>query len=115
MSRRLILGSVLLVCFVICSGFAYAAEANDKSVGTTAGEAARNLKQQSDETLKVASAETEKASKQLAQLADEVLQKLNVQFQAASKSFQESSQELSKKLQEEIEKFKQSYNKPTKA
>ena len=115
MNKALIVSAMFLVFLASLPSFSYAVQENDKSIGTTAGEAAHNLKEKTDETAKVASAETEKASKQFAQIADEALQKLNIQFQAASKSFQEASQELSKKLQEEIEKFKQSYNKPTKA
>jgi len=86
----------------------------DKSVGTVAGQTARDITDQTQKTVATASAQTEQATKQFAQIADETFQKLNIQFQEAMKNLQQSSQELVKRLSEEGEKFKQAYNKPAK-
>ena len=114
MRRRVIGGLTALLFSISISNFGFAAEEKDKSVGTVAGQTARDLQDKAAETAKTASVETEKASKQIVQVADDTFQKLNVQFQAAMKNFQDSSQQLLKQLQEELEKFKQAYNKPAK-
>lgn len=115
MRRHLLL--VLITSFLVVSfsGFTFASDDKNKSVGTRAGETAHDLQARAQETAKTAALETEKASKQLEQVANDTFQKLSVQFQESMKSVQGSSQELMKRLQEEFEKFKQAYNKPAKS
>ena len=114
MIRPLILSFLIFTYSVSLPHFVYAADEKDQSVGTVAGTTARHLTDQTQETVKVASAETEKASKQVTQVADDAFKKLSAQAQTAMKSIQESSQELLKRLQVEWEKFQQAYNKPAK-
>ena len=112
--RRYLLSLILLVICISLSQAAYAAEDKDQSMGTAAGVAARQLTDQTQETVKVASAETEKASKQVAQVTDDAFKKFSAQAQTAMKSVQETSQEFLKRLQEEWQKFQKAYNKPAK-
>src|SRR3989338_11619212 len=99
MSKRfMLLGLMLLILSLSCSYFAYAAENDEKSIGTTAGSAARNLQDKTAENAKVVAAETEKASKQFAQIADETFRNLNIQAQEALKSFQAARDRKSTRL-----------------
>ena len=109
-----ILYFALLVFALDFSGACYAADKDEKSIGTVAGETARDLTAKTEETIKVASVETQKASKQVEQAANEAFQKLSVQTQDAFKDFQVTAHELSKQLQKEWEKFLQAYQKQAK-
>lgn len=113
MNKRFLSFILLLFC-VSFSHLAFAEENKDQSMGTAAGVAARELTDQTQETVKVASAETEKATKEVAQVADDAFKKLSAQTQTAMKSVQEATQEFMKRLQEEWEKFQKAYNKPAK-
>ena len=109
MKKYFIMSLAAFVLFTVLSHSDYVA-AEDKSVGTAAGETARHMNDQAQKTAETATAEAEQTSKQMV----ESLQKLSVQFQTAMKSLEESSQDLMKQLGQEWEKFKQAYNKPSK-
>lgn len=112
MKKYLILNLVLfgfLMSFPVSSGIA---NEDDQSVGTMAGETARDLTDQTRKAASAVSTETQQATKQFAQIADETFQKLSAQFQEAMKGLQQSGQELMKWFHQEQEKFKQAYNKP---
>lgn len=113
MKKYLILALAAFGFFMSFAGIQGGAE-EDQSIGTTAGQTARDITDQTQKTVATASVQTEQATKQFAQVADETFQKLSIQFQEAMKNLQQSSQELMKRFNEEEEKFKQAYDKPAK-
>ena len=113
MKKYFILGLMFFGLFMNFSGVQAGAE-EDQSIGTTAGQTARDITDQTQKTVATASAQTEQAAKQFTQIAGETLQQLSAQFQEAMKNLQQNGQELMKRLNEEGEKFKQAYQKPVK-
>lgn len=112
----------MLLTMVAVAGTGYAAD-EPASLGTQAGEAARDLKGTAGETLSAGAIKVADSSKKIQTEAQDTLKTLREQWDVLAKQLQEKTQQISKQLQasaaqlsaqaqKQLEDFNKSFNKP---
>ena len=86
--------------------------AEEKSIGTVAGETAREVKDQTAENYKVASEKAADSAKKVEAEARDAFETFRKQAEEAYRKFQEQMAVLRQNLETELRKFNESYNKP---
>jgi len=104
-----ILSLVLLVVYSILTPLAIAEE---PSLGTKSGEAARDFRIKAEESYKNVSEETQRASEEIKETAQDAYVKFREQMQETYEKFKEKADVVIQKLQHEWQKFNEAYHKP---
>jgi len=103
--------SVLMLMMFIMAGSCYAAD-NATSLGTQAGEAARELKGAADETLSVGAVKVAESSQKVKGEVQDTLKTLQQQWDVLAKQLQEKTKQIQKQLDQQWQDFNRSFNKP---
>lgn len=109
MKCKTLMAFLMAMFFLAAAG--YAAE-DQTSLGTQAGESARELKDKADQNYAVASAKVTEATKKVEAETQDALKTLQQQMDSLSKQLQVSTQQLSQQLQKQWEDFQKSFNQP---
>lgn len=104
---------MLFVMVFIAAGWTYAVD-EQTSLGTQAGEAARELKGTADETLSTGAAKVAESSQKIQTEAQEAFKTLQQQWDVFAKQLQEKTQKIQQQLQQQWQDFSQSFNQPSK-
>ena len=83
-----------------------------ESIGTVAGEHARDLKIKAEEGYKVASEKAVKSSQEIQVAAKDAFAAFNVQAQEAYRKFQDTMAVMVQNFQMELDKFNRAFNQP---
>ena len=108
--RKMIIAS--WVAGMVFLGLPGGAFAEEKSIGTVAGETAREVKDQTAENYKVASEKAADSAKKVEAEARDAFETFRRQAEEAYRKFQEQMAVLRQNLETELRKFNESYNKP---
>jgi len=106
------IAAILFFIGLISTGVNYAAD-DQASLGTQAGEAARQLKGTADEGLSTGATKVAESSKKVEAEAQETLKTLQQQWDVLAKQLQEKTQELQKQFDQQWRDFNKAFNKPS--
>lgn len=105
----------MMICFLMMglgmSGAVLAAD-NNSSLGTQAGEAARELQGTADATLSTGAAKLSEATTKVQTEVQSTMKTLQQQWDDLSKQFQAKTEQLRKQLDQQWQDFNKSFNKP---
>jgi len=108
---------MLVIMFMMVftvAGMSHAAE-DTTSLGTQAGEAARELKGTADESLSTGAAKVSEASAKVQTDAQDAFKTLQEQWNVLAKQLQEKTQQIQKQLDQQWQDFNKSLNKQPKS
>lgn len=101
--------AILLAVLWILAGTSYAVE-DQSSLGTQAGEAARQLKNSADETYAIGTLKVKETEEMARDKAQDVFRTLQEQWDSLSLQLQKSTQQMSQQFQKQLEDFQKSFN-----
>lgn len=107
---KLKIWALLPVVFLALAGISHAAD-EPASLGTQAGEAARELKAKADEGLSTGAAKLAESSQKIGVEAQQTMKTLQEQWNEFVKQFQEKAQQLQNQLMQQWQDFNKSFNK----
>jgi len=107
----------------VATGMSYAADDQSspgtqtapQSLGSQAGEAARDLKSAADEGLSTGAVKVADSSKKMQAETQETLKTLQQQWDVLAKQLREKTQEIQKQLDQRWRDFNESFKKPSKS
>jgi len=105
-----ILAVVFVMMFMVV-GISYAAD-EPVSLGTQAGEAARELKRTAGETFSTGAVKVVDSSKKVEAEVQDTLKTLQQQWDVLAKQLQEKTKQIQTQLQQQWQDFNKSSNKP---
>ncbi len=98
---------------LIAAGWAYAVD-EQVSLGTQAGEVARELKGTADESLSMGATKVAESSKKVETEVQDTLKTLQQQWDVLAKQLQEKTKQIQQQLQQQWQDFNKSFNQPPK-
>ncbi len=111
---RPILVGLMVLSFMFGNSNLLGAAEDQPSLGTKAGESARELKDQASQSYAAASNTVAETSKKVEAEAQDAFKNLQQQWEAFSKRLQTSTQQLSEQVKKQWDDFNKSFNQPQK-
>jgi uncharacterized protein HemX len=108
------IAGILFFTICISVGITYAAD-EQASLGTRAGEAARELKDTAGEGLSTGATKVAESSKKVEAEVQDTLKTLQQQWDVLAKQLQEKSRQIQAQLQQQWQDFNKSFNQPPKS
>jgi len=105
------LWAMMFAMMVALAGLSYGAD-NQASLGTQAGEAARDLKGTANEALSTGAMKVTESSKKVEAEVQDTVKTLQQQWDVLAKQLQEKTKEIQKQLDQQWQDFNKSLNKP---